>query len=92
MSWLRSEGAFRSGGDTCAAWVYRPAVSPAAKAPVIVMAHGFGCVRALQALHKLKAPEFAELKKKFTAPDTWAKAPWAPAVKTAVDACAFLSE
>ena len=54
MSWLRSEGAFRSGGDTCAAWVYRPAVSPAAKAPVIVMAHGFGCVRAL------RLPAYAE--------------------------------
>lgn len=54
MSWLRSEGAFRSGGDRCAAWVYRPAVSPAAKAPVIVMAHGFGCVRAL------RLPAYAE--------------------------------
>ena len=54
MSWLRSEGAFRSGGDTCAAWVYRPAVSPAAQAPVIVMAHGFGCVRAL------RLPAYAE--------------------------------
>ena len=28
--------------------VYRPAVSPAAQAPVIVMAHQFGCVRALR--------------------------------------------
>lgn len=44
---------FQSDGITCAATVYRPV--PAAEAtPVIVMAHGFGAIRAL------RLPAYAE--------------------------------
>jgi pimeloyl-ACP methyl ester carboxylesterase len=44
---------FVSGGTTCAATVHRP-VPGAATTPVVVMAHGFGAVRAL------RLPAFAE--------------------------------
>ena len=45
---------FTSHGVTCAATVYRPAPSADAPTPVIVMAHGFGAVRAL------RLPAYAE--------------------------------
>lgn len=43
-----SEESFASGGIRCAARVYRPIGSDATLRPVIVMAHGFGAVRALR--------------------------------------------
>lgn len=45
---------FISHGIRCSAWVYRPAVPSRADVPVIVMAHGFGCVR------QLRLPAYAE--------------------------------
>ncbi len=39
----RIDVTFESGGETCAAWLYRPAGE--APAPIVVMAHGFSCVR-----------------------------------------------
>jgi len=45
---IRSEDAFYSHSTRCAAWVYRPLSPSSANLPVIVMAHGFGCVRALR--------------------------------------------
>jgi fermentation-respiration switch protein FrsA (DUF1100 family) len=45
---------FPSQGVTCAATVYRPAPAAGAPTPVIVMAHGFGAVRAL------RLPAYAE--------------------------------
>lgn len=45
---VRLEGFFYSRGIRCAAWVYRPSVPSSVSVPVIVMAHGFGCVRALR--------------------------------------------
>ncbi len=45
---------FTSHGITCAATVYRPTSSAGAPTPVIVMAHGFGAVRAL------RLPAYAE--------------------------------
>jgi uncharacterized protein len=41
----RKDVAFRSEGVPCAAWVYRPSVTPA---PVVVMAHGFSGTRDLR--------------------------------------------
>lgn len=49
----RLDGGFLSHGVRCAATVYRPTTPPAA-VPVIVMAHGFGCVRTL------RLPAYAE--------------------------------
>lgn len=40
----REERTFLSGGETCAAWLYRP--EGAGPHPVVVMAHGFGGIRA----------------------------------------------
>lgn len=45
---VRAESFFSSRGIRCAAWVYRPAELASSTVPVIVMAHGFGCVRALR--------------------------------------------
>lgn len=45
---VRSEAFFYSRGIRCAAWVYRSSAPLPATVPVIVMAHGFGCVRALR--------------------------------------------
>ena len=39
----RSDVTFRSGGDTCAAWLYRP--DGDGPHPIVVLAHGFGGVR-----------------------------------------------
>lgn len=50
----RSAETFVSAGVRCAAWVYRPSAPFPKNAPVIVMAHGFGCVRAL------RLPSYAE--------------------------------
>lgn len=42
----RSDVTFRSGGETCAAWLYRPDEATAAEPlPLVVMAHGFSAVR-----------------------------------------------
>lgn len=49
-----SVDSFTSRGIRCEASVYRPAQAAAANAPVIVMAHGFGCVRSL------RLPAYAE--------------------------------
>lgn len=54
MGFTQSEAAFDSHGTRCAASVYRPANPPSAAVPVIVMAHGFGCVRSL------RLPAYAE--------------------------------
>jgi len=43
-----SDETFLSGGTECAVRVYRPAPDQGAPRPVIVMAHGFGAVRALR--------------------------------------------
>lgn len=51
---VRSGGAFFSDGIRCAASIYRPRVAVTDNAPVIVMAHGFGCVRSL------RLPAYAE--------------------------------
>jgi pimeloyl-ACP methyl ester carboxylesterase len=40
----REERRFRSGGEECAAWVFRPD-GPAAPAPCVVLASGLSCVR-----------------------------------------------
>ena len=45
---VREESSFLSHGIRCAAWVYRPTAPPSSDLPVIVMAHGFGCIRALR--------------------------------------------
>ena len=47
-SFTLTEESFTSGGVRCAVRIYRPASSNAALLPVIVMAHGFGAVRALR--------------------------------------------
>lgn len=39
---MREDVTFESGGSRCAGWLYRP---PAASAPCVVMAHGFGGVK-----------------------------------------------
>ena len=41
----REDLTFRSGGESCAAWLYRPATPPAAEVPCVVMAHGFSLTR-----------------------------------------------
>src|SRR5690606_33921944 len=64
---MREDAQFTSHGVRCSAWVYRPDGSaggpatpardtsaPAAPAPAIVMAHGFGCIR------DLRLPAYAE--------------------------------
>lgn len=43
-----TEETFPSGGVACAARIYRPESIPGAGAPVVVMGHGFGGVRALR--------------------------------------------
>lgn len=48
MPFIQSDSWFESAGIRCSASIYRSASTSAAKAPVIVMAHGFGCVRALR--------------------------------------------
>ena len=48
LSFTFAEESFASGGVRCAARVYRPTSPDAALLPVIVMAHGFGAVRALR--------------------------------------------
>ncbi|SDJ39648.1 Fermentation-respiration switch protein FrsA, has esterase activity, DUF1100 family [Frankineae bacterium MT45] len=48
QSYSWSEESFLSGGTTCAARVYRPQSAGSRPAPVVVMAHGFGAVRALR--------------------------------------------
>lgn len=54
MALIRSESGFASHGIRCAASVYRTSGPAPANLPVIVMAHGFGCVRAL------RLPAYAE--------------------------------
>src|SRR5206468_5312028 len=39
----RSDVTFRSGGDACAAWLYRP--EREGPYPIVVLAHGFGALR-----------------------------------------------
>lgn len=41
----REELAFDSGGDRCAAWLYRPGEGFEEPSPIVVMAHGFGGTR-----------------------------------------------
>lgn len=53
-SFTVEEATFLSGGVTCAASVYRPTRRSGGRAPVIVMAHGFGGIRAL------RLPAYAE--------------------------------
>ena len=43
---MRTDVTFHSGGEACAAWLYRP--ETAALAPLIVMAHGFSATRELR--------------------------------------------
>ena len=40
---VREDVIFESGGERCAAWLYRPDVDD--DAPCVVLAHGFGTVR-----------------------------------------------
>jgi len=40
----REDLSFASGGDTCAAWLYRPEGSDE-RVPCVVMAHGFSATR-----------------------------------------------
>ncbi|MGA8988622.1 alpha/beta hydrolase [Aeromicrobium sp.] len=47
-SFSRTETSFDSHGVSCAATVYRAEPRPAGAVPVVVMAHGFGSVRALR--------------------------------------------
>ena len=54
MASILWEDAFSSHGIPCAASVYRPSAPAAENVPVIVMAHGFGCVRTL------RLPAYAE--------------------------------
>ncbi len=54
LPFTTERGSFASRGVTCAATVFRPTRSAEAPTPVIVMAHGFGAVRAL------RLPAFAE--------------------------------
>jgi dienelactone hydrolase len=49
----RADADFRSGGDNCAAWLYRP-LGAAEPVPCVVMAHGFSAVR------DQRLPAFAE--------------------------------
>src|SRR5438270_6659993 len=42
----RTDVTFRSGGDECAAWLYRP--DGAGRLPLVVMAHGFSATRELR--------------------------------------------
>ncbi len=44
MAFKREDLEFESGGDTCAAWLFRPEEA-AGPAPVVVMAHGFTATR-----------------------------------------------
>ncbi len=44
MGMTREDVRFTSGGETCAAWLYRPAC-PSAAEPVVVMAHGLSGTR-----------------------------------------------
>ena len=53
-SFVRLDAGFFSRGTRCSAWIYRPAAPLQADVPVIVMAHGFGCVR------ELRLPAYAE--------------------------------
>ncbi|WP_045824654.1 alpha/beta hydrolase [Williamsia herbipolensis] len=56
IEYTRVEETFASEGVGCAATVYRPSTaSPGTRTPVIVMAHGFGGVRAL------RLPAYAEV-------------------------------
>jgi fermentation-respiration switch protein FrsA (DUF1100 family) len=48
LSFTFAEESFTSGGVRCAARVYRPTDADTTLRPVIVMAHGFGAVRALR--------------------------------------------
>lgn len=54
MPFIEAESWFHSCGIRCAASIYRSALSSVAKAPVSVMAHGFGCIR------KLRLPAYAQ--------------------------------
>lgn len=54
MGFVRSHGAFFSHGIHCVATIYRPKPPVADTMPVVVMAHGFGCVRTL------RLPAYAE--------------------------------
>jgi len=44
----RSDVTFPSGQATCAAWLYAGAATAEAPGPIIVMAHGLGCVKAMR--------------------------------------------
>jgi len=46
MAGERADVSFYSGGDWCAAWLYRPAQEP--PRPLVVMAHGFSATRELR--------------------------------------------
>ena len=41
----RTDVTFDSGGEACAAWLYRPEGTGDSAAPCVVMAHGFGGVK-----------------------------------------------
>ena len=43
MRWTRPDVTFQSAGATCAGWLYRP--DGDGPHPIVVMAHGFSCVR-----------------------------------------------
>ena len=45
MTATREDLEFTSGGDTCAAWLYRPDGDTAGPVPAVVMAHGFTATR-----------------------------------------------
>jgi dienelactone hydrolase len=45
MTHSRLDVEFRSGGDTCRAWLFRPEKPKSVRIPCIVMAHGFGATR-----------------------------------------------
>jgi dienelactone hydrolase len=45
---LRQDVCFRSGGVSCAAWLYRPAISSEHQLPCVVMAQGFGGTREMR--------------------------------------------
>src|SRR5688500_3720583 len=45
---LRQDVCFRSGGVSCAAWLYRPASSSEHELPCVVMAQGFGGTREMR--------------------------------------------
>lgn len=48
VSFDRTDSPFASAGTRCAAWLYRPIAGSGHRAPIVVMAHGFGGTRGLR--------------------------------------------